>query len=105
MRVNAAGKGGKSGEEKLQMQRKTIRMKLKDRNYNMANTLYKMLRMSTKHIGMTCATIATLPKKSSVKKVSSNLKQKDDFKNKKLLSAYLINASEYICNRGLTAWH
>lgn len=57
--------------------------------------------MSPKHISLICAAITSVPKKSSAKKVSSNIKQKDDFKkNKKLQSAYLINVSEYIYNRG-----
>lgn len=74
----------KKGEEKLQMLRKTKRMKLKDRKYNKADTLYKTLHMSPKHIRMICATINSVSQKSSVKKVSGNIKQKDDFKNKKL---------------------
>lgn len=59
-------------------------MKLKDRKYNKEDTLFKTLHMSPKHTRMICATITSVPKNFSVKKVSSN-KPKDDFKKIKKL--------------------
>lgn len=53
----------KEEEEKLEMERKALRRKLKDRKEKVADTLCKTLHTGPKHINMICVSTTSVTKK------------------------------------------